>query len=513
MPVVLALLLILLVVILNKFYNFVFGKPLANAPPVYFITGLPRFPIWGSYWLLLWGNYNFPHKTIHYYAKKYKSKVVGCWLGDYYTIVATNYNSIKELLTKKEYDGRLTDAFIFTSRAFGKKLGIFFTDGDKWREQRRFALRYMREFGFGRRMDKTESDFAEELGVLLDTLKSGPANENERKVLKDGSMVRFPDILYPTAANFFLTIFTGERLPRTDHEKLRVVSRAAAKFQRNSDTTGGAILVTPWIRHFAHGFSYPGFIEGSTGITNFIKKRFGTNEASFIGDAERGFLDTCIKRLKDEEGFPTITEEQVLMLGTDLIFPALTANPWAVTIIIKYMMHHPHIMEKVQKQIDTVIGRDRLITLNDRVNLPYVEATIREVMRVETMTPWSVAHRATERGTLDGFDVPKNAVLVTDLYSMHHDPEMWGDPEEVRPERFLTEDGHMGKDRSLPFGAGGRLCAGETFARQFLFLTFSTLVQNFDFSFIEGEPSSLEDRIPGFATSPKDFWARVTPRK
>ncbi|XP_012251817.2 probable cytochrome P450 304a1 [Athalia rosae] len=499
---------IAILLFLYQVYRLNSDKPSENEAPV-----LPRLPIWGSYWFLLWGNYKYPHRTIQYYAAKYKSNVVACWLGSYYTVIATNYQSIKELLSKKEFDGRLAEAYIFKARAFGRKLGVFFTDGTAWRDKRRFTLRYMRDYGFGRRMEKAENDFAEELSTLIDTLKNGPINDEERELWKDGDKVMFPKILLPIAGNFFLTIFTGERFPRSEHGVLRKVAESAKQFQQHSDTTGGAILQTPGLRHFAHGFSFPGFLKGSYGITDFIRSCLRTSQESFISEAERGFVDVCIKRMKAAEGSFQLTEEEILMVGTDFIFPALTANPWAVTNFIKHMMHYPDILQKVQKEIDTVVGRDRLVTLNDRMNLHYTEATIREILRFDTMTPWSVAHRALESGELAGFHIPQNTVLISDLYSMHHDPKFWGDPENLRPERFLTEDGCLGKDHSLPFGAGGRLCAGETFARQFLFLTFSTLIQNFDFGFVDGEPSSLKDKLPGFAESPKDLWIKVTPRK
>lgn len=75
-------------------------------------------------------------------------------------------------------------------------------------------------------------------------------------------------------------------------------------------------------------------------------------------------------------------------------------------------------------------------------------------MRAETLSPLSVPHRAVEDSELSGFKIPANTIMVTDLHSMHHDQKFWGDPENFRPERFLTEDGRLGKDHSLPFGGG-----------------------------------------------------------
>lgn len=56
---------------------------------------------------------------------------------------------------------------------------------------------------------------------------------------------------------------------------------------------------------------------------------------------------------------------------------------------------------------------------------------------------------------------------------------------------------------------GHRVCAGETFARLTLFGTFACLMQNFDFSFVEGQPTGLEDKLPGIIVSPKNTWIRI----
>ncbi|XP_036150628.1 probable cytochrome P450 304a1 [Monomorium pharaonis] len=95
---------------------------------------------------------------------------------------------------------------------------------------------------------------------------------------------------------------------------------------------------------------------------------------------------------------------------------------------------------------------------------------------------------------------------------MHHDPDLWGDPEVFRPERFLKEDGQLAKDFSLPFSFGHRLCPGETYSRYNIFGTLVLLLQNFNFFFVEGQPSSLEDKDSGIVVLPKDLWIRFESR-
>lgn len=86
-------------------------------------TGLPRLPIVGSYLHLLWGNYQFPHKTVRYYVDKLKSKLLTCYLGGVFCIVVSDYSTIKEVFLREDFDGRPIEVDVVKARALGKKLG------------------------------------------------------------------------------------------------------------------------------------------------------------------------------------------------------------------------------------------------------------------------------------------------------------------------------------------------------------------------------------------------------
>ncbi|XP_018047195.1 PREDICTED: probable cytochrome P450 304a1 [Atta colombica] len=499
------LIVIFTLLVIYKLYKFAYDKP-PNTPP-----GIIRIPIGGSYWMLLWGNYKFPYLTIDYYVKKLKSKVISCYMGDSFTIIVNDYKSIKEVLSREEFDGRVTTAQHIKDRAFGKELGIFFIEGPQWHEQRRFTLRHMRDFGFGRRQDKLESEIMDEMTLFLDILKNGPIYDGEKEILK-GNLALFPDILYASAANNIWNIMFGRRFDRSEHDISRLLCRMSILFQRSNDPTGGAISQRSIFRYFGNMFSYTNHMKGSTTISNIIKKYLDYQKTIINENDNQGFVDRYLKKLNGDDKLDNFTEEQLIILLNDVMFPAFSAIPSVITHVIKYLMHHPRIMEKVQNEIDNVVGTGRLATWDDRKNLPYLEATIRETMRIETLTPLSITHKCLKKTTLQGYEIPANTFIFTNLAAMHHDPDLWGDPKIFRPERFLKEDGQLAKDFTLPFGFGHRLCAGETYTRYNLFGTVVLLVQNFNFFFVEGEPSSLEDKVPGIIVSPKELWIRLESR-
>lgn len=146
--------------------------------------------------------------------------------------------------------------------------------------------------------------------------------------------------------------------------------------------------------------------------------------------------------------------------------------------------------------------------------MPYTEATLREIMRFETLVPSSVPHRALCDTTLGGYHIPKDTFVMAGLFAMHNSKDVWMDPENFRPERLLDANGKLNlkKDFSLPFGAGKRLCAGETFARNTMFLCIAALLQNFNLKPSNGQLPNLKDTSCGFARMPADFWIKFEPR-
>lgn len=203
------------------------------------------------------------------------------------------------------------------------------------------------------------------------------------------------------------------------------------------------------------------------------------------------------------------------MICTDFFFPALTAVPVTFAFLIQRFLLEPEALLKMQKEIDEVVGVGRLPELDDRINLPYTEACIREIMRFETLVPSSIPHKAMKNTKIGSFDIPAETLVLPGLYAFHNSKDLWGDPENFRPERLIGPNGKLDLklDKSLPFGAGKRLCAGETFARNTLFLFISAFFQNFNISLPEGaEFPSLDKNKTGLITYTPEFWVKVTAR-
>ena len=145
--------------------------------------------------------------------------------------------------------------------------------------------------------------------------------------------------------------------------------------------------------------------------------------------------------------------------------------------------------------------------------MPYTCAFISEVHRKASLVPLAVQHWTNKDVNVGGFTIPKDSIVVPNIWEVHHDPDIWTDPDAFRPERFLNDKGEFVKSEFvIPFSIGTRRCPGELLANAEVFLFLSTLVQRFHFSTAEGsEPPTLDYQY-GFTLLPAPFTVTIEPR-
>ena len=122
-----------------------------------------------------------------------------------------------------------------------------------------------------------------------------------------------------------------------------------------------------------------------------------------------------------------------------------------------YLLHNPGVQQMLHQVLDQVIGPDGLPELEDKNDLSYLEAIITETLRITSLVSLSLPHKTKVDTTLQGYSIPKGTTVLTNLWSFHHDPDIWDNPDAFRPEQFLDEEGDFvppDTDRFLSFSAG-----------------------------------------------------------
>jgi len=171
-------------------------------------------------------------------------------------------------------------------------------------------------------------------------------------------------------------------------------------------------------------------------------------------------------------------------------------------------------MKKVQTEMDTVVGSDRLPNVQDMAQLTYTKATIYEIMRRSSVVPMGTTHSTVRNVEFEGFTIPKNAHVIPLLHAVHMNPEHWDQPEEFRPERFLNEDHSciVKPEHFLPFGIGQRMCLGDQLAEKEFFMFFASLLHCFELRNPEGQPLPNLRGVAAVTVTPNDFEVICVPR-
>lgn len=173
-----------------------------------------------------------------------------------------------------------------------------------------------------------------------------------------------------------------------------------------------------------------------------------------------------------------------------------TTLTWALSL----MLNNRETLKKAQEELDTHVGRKRLVNISDISELVYLQAMVKEALRLHPSGPLSGPREFTKDCIISGYHVPEGTRLILNVSKMHRDPSVWSEPAEFKPERFLTT--HKDVDvwgqhfEYLPFGGGRRSCPGKTFSLQMLHLTLASFLHGFEVSTPSNAPVDMIE-IPG----------------
>ncbi|KAJ7319206.1 hypothetical protein OS493_036369 [Desmophyllum pertusum] len=392
--------------------------------------------------------------------EKQYGKVFRLYLGSQLVIVVSGGNAVKEVLVTKsaEFAGRLS---LYTLEIYLQNGdGIAFADySPKWRLHRKIVVSALKMYSNGKL--KQESIINDEFDLLL-----------KRVASRNGQPHDMTKEIRLAVTNVICTLVFGSRYELDDPEFTKVIEITEGIVKMVA--SGSVVDALPWLRFFPF-----------KSVQNLKEK---CNERDELVENPQDLTDALLKTKKEAEdedssikGF--LTDQQLIMTMSEVFLGGSETTAGALCWALLHLIYNPGVQQKLHQELDQVIGPDRLPELRDNEKLPYVKATITETLRISSIGPVAF-HKTTVDTTLQGYDIPKGATVLVNLWSLHHDPAIWDEPDDFRPERFLDEDGKFvppRADRFLPFSAGRRSCLGEHLARIELFLAFSRLLHNFKF--------------------------------
>ncbi|KAJ6473752.1 cytochrome P450 [Mycena sanguinolenta] len=234
------------------------------------------------------------------------------------------------------------------------------------------------------------------------------------------------------------------------------------------------------------------------------------------GTAEHSFSSALLQEQPDDDYLVKWAASSIYGAGTSTTSSQLEGFFLAMSL-------YPDVQAEAQRELDLVIGKDRLPEISGRPDLPYMNALCKEVLRWHSANPTGIPHRTREDLIYDRKEghppvlIPKDSVIIPNIWYMTHDPKRYSDPMTFNPRRFLnTGAGEAELDPSkICFGYGRRICAGKLFADTFIFLICSTVLSLFNINKASKNGVVVEPAVgqtSGTVSRPLPFACTVVPR-
>lgn len=163
-----------------------------------------------------------------------------------------------------------------------------------------------------------------------------------------------------------------------------------------------------------------------------------------------------------------------LVAGIDIT----AATEWAMA----ELMNNLEVMAKAQKELSNVVGLTHIVEERHVPRLKYLEAVIKETLRLHPPVPFLLPRSPSIPSTVGGYTIPKDTCVFINAWSIHRDPTIWENPMKFKPERFLEENWNVSGNQCqyLPFGWGRRICAGRAIGEKMVLYVVASLVHSFD---------------------------------
>ncbi|KAH9003795.1 cytochrome P450 [Lactarius hatsudake] len=227
----------------------------------------------------------------------------------------------------------------------------------------------------------------------------------------------------------------------------------------------GALLVKdcPALKHLPDWFPGTGFKRrarhGRRLVDEMVNAPFNMVKEDLLrGTLKHSFVHDNLDECRGDEAETALKNAAASVYGAGAETTISALSSFLLALLL-----YPDIQTRAQAEIDQVIGRSRLPAFSDRPNLPYVDAICKELLRWRLVLPLGVAHATMVDDVYKDYFIPKGATVLANTWAILHDAEAYPEPEEFKPERFLTEDGNLRDDPLLvyAFGYGPRECPGR----------------------------------------------------
>ncbi|GMT12494.1 hypothetical protein PFISCL1PPCAC_3791, partial [Pristionchus fissidentatus] len=453
--------------------------------------GPTPLPLLGNVIQLVW---NFPGMNVYQGWRDKFGPIYTWWMGPMHVITINDFDLIQEMFVNdgETYADRKTVGGV-SEFYRGGSYGIADTNGRVWREQRRFALHTLRDFGLGK--DAMQKRILHEASDLLTAL------ENDCKSAGKTTPIKYMEKTVASVINLVIFGFRYDEQHEADFYRLQ-------KLLKDQVQT----LANPLLVLF---FSFPRIVPYVPIVRGYFDKVYKVRDAlynyftehieahkaviDYDNDEAVDFCEAYLKEMHRQKDDPETSffDRQFINVCVDLWFAGMDTTATTMAWGTAMLLHRPEVLTRLHDEYDRVIGSDRLITMNDKPSLPYANAFINEVQRWANIVPQNLLRRTNKEVTVAGVTIPEGSNVTPQISMLLMDEKVFPEPTKFNPDRFLDEEGKLITYKQfLPFSVGKRQCPGEGLARMELFLFFANVTHRFNMANVDpSKPPSLIKRM------------------
>ncbi|NP_001289289.1 cytochrome P450 2C19-like [Phalacrocorax carbo] len=439
-------------------------------------------------------------KTLQKLSEEY-GPVFTVHLGSDPVVVLHGHDVVKEALVDRADEFAARGHMPIGDRA-NNGLGIIFSNNKEWLEVRRFALSTLRNFGMGKR--SIEERIQEETEYLLEEI-------NKTK----GTPFDPTFTLGCAVSNVICSIVFGKRYDYKDKKFLALMTNMNNIFEMMNSHWGQLYQMFSRILDYLPGPHNKIFDEFDA-LKAFVSEEVKIHQASLDPSSPQDFIDCFLSKMQEEKEHPNSSFHMKNLITST--FDLFIAGTESTSTTIRYgfllLLKYPKIQEKVQEEIDWVVGRSRRPCVADRTQMPYTDAVVHEIQRFISLVPVGLPHTVTKDTYFREYVIPKGTTIFPILSSVLHDSKEFPNANEFNPGHFLNKNGTFRKSEFfMPFSAGKRICPGEGLARMEIFLITATILQNFTLKpVVNPQELNITPTLSGTGNVPPAYQLCALPR-
>ncbi|KAG2356965.1 cytochrome P450 [Suillus spraguei] len=240
-------------------------------------------------------------------------------------------------------------------------------------------------------------------------------------------------------------------------------------------------------------------------------------DSSFV--TQSSMVAENLRRMEmQEEASKPALENALKKAATSAVGASYDTTVAALMVFVLAMVLYPDVQKRAQAEIDSVVGRDRLPTFEDRASLPYIDAVMRETFRWQPVAPLGVSHSTSSNDVYDGYFIPKGTIITCNTWAITRDEKRYPEASRFIPERFIDVDGALTSDdpAQYVFGTGRRICPGRYTADASTWSAIVTMLAASDISSAKDDQGKVISFTPtlitGVACYPAVFPCSISAR-